>query len=410
MDNAIIIGSGPAGLTAAVTCAENGVDVVVIDEYMIAGGRLLGQLYEEPNGSWWNGIKESTKLYKKAVNLGVKFHLNTAVNNIEKLNGLWVVYTEKETFHTDNLLLATGAAESPVPVPGWTLPGVMSVGAAQVMTNVHRVKPGERGVIIGVNVLSAAIAMELQLAGVEVACLTLPKMNRITKDAGQPKKVLDSLLHVSHMAPSPFVRYGSKLMKNDFMKKLGVNFYPKKGVKMWGIPIQLRKAVTEIYGENEVERVTLATINADGEVVSGSEEHIQVDFVCIAGGLYPLAELAAVAGCPFYLVEELGGYVPLHNERMETPLEGLYVAGNITGIEGAKVAAAQGRTAGLSIAHRSGMKRLDINIKDSIEMTEQTRNNAHIQFHPEIEVGRKKILQQWEAYQSNKKSQVVTNV
>lgn len=228
MDNAIIIGSGPAGLTAAVTCAENGVDVVVIDEYMIAGGRLLGQLYEEPNGSWWNGIKESTKLYKKAMNLGVKFHFNTAVNNIEKSNGLWVVYTEKDTIYTSNLLLATGAAESPVPVPGWTLPGVMSVGAAQVMTNVHRVKPGERGVIIGVNVLSAAIAMELQLAGVEIACLTLPKMNRITKDAGKPREVLDSLLHVSHMAPSPFIRYGSKLMKNDFMKKLGVNFYPKK--------------------------------------------------------------------------------------------------------------------------------------------------------------------------------------
>ncbi|OMI25393.1 sarcosine oxidase subunit alpha [Bacillus haynesii] len=403
MVNAVIIGAGPAGLTAAITCAENGLDVVVIDEYMIAGGRLLGQLYEESNGSWWNGIEESTKLYKKAVNLGVKFHLNTAVNNIEQSNGRWTVYTEKQIFYTNHLLLATGAAESPLPVPGWTLPGVMSVGAAQVMTNVQRVKPGERGVIIGVNVLSAAIAMELQLAGVEIACLTLPKMNRITKGAGKPREVLDSLLHVSHMAPSRFIRFGSKFMKNDLMKKLGVHLYPKKGVKMWGIPIQLRKAVIEIYGENEVEGVTLATINAEGEVIYGSEEHIQVDFVCIAGGLYPLAELAAVAGCPFYLVEELGGYIPLHNERMESPLEGMYVAGNITGIEGAKVAASQGETAGLSIAHRSGIKGLDAKIKDSIKMTEQIRNRAYIQFHPQIERGRKKILQQWEAYQSSKR-------
>ncbi|SDI80576.1 NAD(P)/FAD-dependent oxidoreductase [Alteribacillus bidgolensis] len=409
MDNAIIIGAGPAGLTAAVTCAEKGLEVVVIDEYMRAGGRLLGQLYEEPNGNWWNGIKESNKLYKKAVDLGVNFHLNTAVNNIENSNGIWTIYTERDTFHTPSLLLATGAAEAPIPVPGWTLPGVMSVGAAQVMTNVHRVKPGERGVIIGVNVLSAAIAMELQLAGVEVASLTLPKTNQMTQDSGKPKEVLDSLLHVSHMAPSPFIRYGSKLMKNDFMKKFGVKFYPKKGVKMWDIPIQLRKAVTEIYGENEVEGVTLATINADGEVVSGSEEHIPVDFVCIAGGLYPLAELAAVAGCPFYLVEELGGYVPLHNERMETPLVGLYVAGNITGIEGAKVAAAQGRTAGLSMAHYAGMDELDGEIKNSIEWTEQTRDSAHIQFHPKIEAGRKKILKQWDAYQSNKERSVVTN-
>ena len=173
---------------------------------------------------------------------------------------------------------------------------------------------------------------------------------------------------------------------------------------MWDIPIHLRKAVTEIYGENEVEGVTLATINADGEVVSGSEEHIQVDFVCIAGGLYPLAELAGIAGCPFYLVEELGGYVPLHNEKMETPLEGLYVAGNITGIEGAKVAATQGRTAGLSIANSCGVQDLDQKVKESIKMTEETRNNAHIQFHPEIKVGRKKLMQQWEAYKSNERT------
>ncbi|MED3729316.1 NAD(P)/FAD-dependent oxidoreductase [Priestia filamentosa] len=402
MDNVIIIGSGPAGLTAAVTCAELGIKVVIIDEYMIAGGRLLGQLYEEPNGSWWNGIEESKKLYNKAMNLGVEFYLNTTVNHIEKRDDLWIVHTEKGEFYTNNLLLATGAAESPVPVLGWTLPGVMSVGAAQVMTNVHRVKPGERGVIIGVNVLSAAIAMELQLAGVEIACLTLPKINSVTEEAGNPRKVLDSLLHVSHMAPSPFVKYGSKLMQNDFMKKLGITFYPKNGVKMWDIPIHLRKAVTEIYGKHEVEGVTIATIDANGEVVPGSEEHIQVDFVCIAGGLYPLAELAAVAGCPFYLVEELGGYVPLHNERMESPLEGLYVAGNITGIEGAKVAAAQGRTAGLSIAQHAGVKGLDIEIKYSIEITEETRNSAYIQFHPEIEEGRRKILEQWEAYHCSK--------
>ena len=54
-------------------------------------------------------------------------------------------------------------------------------------------------------------------------------------------------------------------------------------------------------------------------------------------GLYPLAELAAVAGCPFHYISELGGHVPLHSETMETPLPGLFVAGNITGIEKEKL-------------------------------------------------------------------------
>src|SRR5690625_3420758 len=272
----------------------------------------------------------------------------------------------------------------------------MSVGAAQVMTNVHRVKPGKKGVIVGVNVLSSAIAMELQIAGIDVACITLPKKSKLSLESGNPLSVMNSLLHVSHMAPSKFIQLGSKLMKSEFMKKLGITFYPKNGVKMWNIPIMLRKAVVEIYGEEVVEGVKIATIDQHGEVIKGTEEKISADFVCIAGGLYPLAELAAIAGCPFYLIEELGGYVPLHNAQMETTLEGLFVAGNITGIEGAKVAAAQGRTAGLSIAASAGTSGLDSSLEESIQAVEQTREKAYIQFHPDIEKGRRKIEEAWE--------------
>ena len=406
MRKVIVIGAGPAGLSAAISMAEHGVEVLVLDEYMIAGGRLLGQLYEEPSGNWWNGIKESKKLYERALELGVQIQLETPVSNIEKIDDSWVIYTESETYYTSHLLLATGAAEAPVPVPGWTLPGVMSVGAAQVMTNVHRVKPGNKGVIIGVNVLSSAIAMELKIAGIDVACITLPKMNKVTEESGNPMDVMNSLLHVSHMAPSAFVKFGSKLMTNDFMKKMGITFFPKNGVKMWDIPIMLRKAVVEIYGEQEVEGVTIATITPTGEVIPGTEEKISADFVCIAGGLYPLAELAAVAGCPFYHIEELGGYVPLHNERMETAVEGLYVAGNITGIEGAKVAIGQGVTAGLSIVNSIGGQNQEQNIQAAIQNTKNTRTNAYIQFHPSVKVGKQKLQTYWEQHLNNTKSAV----
>lgn len=396
MNKVIIIGAGPSGLEAAITCKEQGLDVLVLDEYMIAGGRLLGQLYEQPDGTWWNGLEESKIRYEKALELGTRFQLNTPVNNIVQTNGHWTVYTDTESFTAKHLLLATGAAETPVPVPGWTMPGVMSVGAAQVMTNVHRVKPGNRGVIIGVNVLSAAIAMELKLAGIEVVAMTLPVNNQVTNGSSQPKEVMNSLLHVSHMAPSKFIKLGSRLMKNDFMKNMGVTFFPKNGVKIWDIPIQLRKAVVEIYGDNEVQGVIVATIDSKGDVVAGSEEKIKADFVCIAGGLYPLAELAAVAGCSFYYSEELGGYVPLHSERMETNLDGLYVAGNITGIEGAKVAIAQGKTAGLTIAHHAGIPGLEKDIQTSIESIERARDKAYIQFHPGVKKGKELLLAEWQ--------------
>lgn len=394
----IIIGAGPAGLSAAVAIANNGHPVLVIDEYMKPGGRLLGQLYEEPTGKWWNGIVESEKLYQKAVSLGIEIKLQTPVSNIEVDDGIWSVHTEDAIYETSHLLLATGAAESPLPIKGWTLPGVMSVGAAQVMTNVHRVKPGNRGVIIGVNVLSSAIAMELKMADIDIAAITLPANNVVNEPFAKPLDVMNSLLHVSHMAPSAFVKMGSKLMKNDFFKQMGITFYPKNGVKMWDIPIMLRKAVVEIVGDKEVEGVKIATISPAGDIVPGTEKVIAADFVCIAGGLYPLAELAAVAGCPFYHIEELGGYVPLHNERMETTLPGLYVAGNITGIEGAKVAMSQGQTAGLSIANQLKNGQLEEELAASIRATDSTRKNAYIQFHPEIEEGKKKLQQYWNEY------------
>ncbi len=392
----IIIGAGPAGLAAAITLAEKNIAVLVIDEYLYAGGRLLGQLYEEKPGTWWNGIVESERLLKRAKAVNVEFLLQTSVSNLEKVDQTWIIHTTKGIFRTQHLLLATGAAESHFPIPGWTLPGVMSVGAAQVMTNVHRVKPGKRGVIVGVNVLSSAIAMELQLAGVQVAAITLPPSNLLTKKNSNPLEVMNSLLHVAHMAPSPLVKMGSKLMKNDFMKKLGISFYPKNGVKMWDIPIMLRKAVIEIVGKDQVEGVVLATVNTDGSLVKGSEQRIKADFICIAGGLYPLAELASLAGCPFHYIEELGGFIPLHNEQMETNLEGLYVAGNITGIEGAKVALAQGKVAGLTIAQHLNAGASKHDIKLAIQAVEKTRATAHIQFHPEISAGRQQMKQIWD--------------
>src|SRR5699024_10414810 len=159
----VIIGAGPAGLAAAIVCREHDLSVTVLDEFPKAGGRLLGQLHEEPNGEWWNGINEAGSMVNQAKSLEADIRLGYAVHHIEKEMDHFIVHTNKNVFPTKNVLIATGAAESAAPIPGWTLPGVMSIGAAQVMTNVHRVKVGQKGVVVGVNVLSAAIARELQL-------------------------------------------------------------------------------------------------------------------------------------------------------------------------------------------------------------------------------------------------------
>ena len=393
----VIVGAGPAGLAAAIQCRENDLSVTVVDEFPKPGGRMLGQLHQEPSGEWWNGVKETEILMDKANEYDTNIELGLSVTHIEKLDKGYIVHTNKKEIKTEQVLIATGAAEVQAPIPGWTLPGVMSIGAAQVMTNVHRVSVGEKGIVVGVNVLSAAIARELQIAGTDLHSMALPAMNVVSEEEAHPKKVMEKLVRIAHLAPSAFIQFGSKFaIKSKFVRELAVKFFPKSGVKMWGMPVHLRKAILRINGEEEVESVTMADVTEEGEIVPGTEEDIAVDFVCVAGGLYPLAELAADTGLPTQFREELGGHVPVHNEAMETPVDGLFVAGNITGIESGKVARAQGKVAGLSIVKHHGKANVDQKIADAIEEVKTTRKEASIQFHPHINYGRQKVE---EAYQ-----------
>ncbi|HDR6287454.1 NAD(P)/FAD-dependent oxidoreductase [Bacillus thuringiensis] len=402
MSDVIIIGAGPAGLSASISCARFGLKVLVIDEFMKPGGRLLGQLHQEPTGEWWNGIKESKRLHEEAESLSVHIRCGVSVYNLDRDENNWFVHTNIGTLEAPFVLLATGAAEYSIPLPGWTLPGVMSIGAAQVMTNVHRVQVGKKGIIIGANILSFAILSELQLAGITVDHIVLPEKSEFSQKAGEPEEVLNSLLNAAHLAPSAILRIGSHFMKYDWVRKAGLTFYPNSGMKINGTPLHLRKAALEIIGTDQVEGVRVANIDSKGNVINGSEKIYEADFVCIAGGLYPLAELAAVAGCPFHYISELGGHVPLHSETMETPLPGLFVAGNITGIESGKIAMAQGTVAGLSIAKYASKKRdiVDQQLSHAIQNVHFVRQKSAIQFNPMVDIGRRKMNEIWRDYSS----------
>src|SRR5699024_11379306 len=105
------------------------------------------------------------------------------------------------------------------------------------------VRVGNKGIVAGVNVLCAAIARELQLAGVELHSMALPAANTVTADASNPKKVMDGLVRIAHLAPSPFLRFGSKFAKSAWVRNIAVNFSTKGGRRMWGMPVQTRKAI-----------------------------------------------------------------------------------------------------------------------------------------------------------------------
>jgi sarcosine oxidase, subunit alpha len=88
-------------------------------------------------------------------------------------------------------------------------------------------------------------------------------------------------------------------MKNDWFRKNGLTFFPKSGIKVNGTLLQLRKTVLEILDNCQVEGVLTADIDSNGDMIPGTEKIHKADFVFITGGLYSLAELAAVTRCPF---------------------------------------------------------------------------------------------------------------
>lgn len=397
----VVIGSGPAGMSAAIKAAENGATVVIVDENPVAGGKLLGQLHEEPKTGWWIGKEIARDLKSKVDALGITCLQETEVWGIYPN---WKIQLNSgESLQTDHLLIATGAAEKAVPIPGWTTPGVMAIGAAQVLNNYHRVKPGKKVAIIGVDPLSLTVAHELKIAGVDVVGIYLPPLNEFTQNQSIPKQMIANLSHMSHLAPNIFLRVAGNMAKNKFVQSTGARFYPRNGLKIWGIPLFLRKTIIEIEGFEKVEGIKVSNITPDGIARKNEFETIEVDCVCISGGLYPLVELAGSAKCNFVFLEELGGHVPLHSPEMETTQPGIFVAGNITGIEGAKIAIAQGELAGTVISNRLGLLTSDpyAFIQIAQKKVEDARKDTLITFQPNIEIGRLKLKQFWNEKQKD---------
>lgn len=385
-----VIGAGPAGLSAAVAAAEAGASVVVVDENAKPGGKLLGQLHEEPGSGWWIGAEVSKKLAARAVKAGVQILMEREVWG---LFPQWKVALNKgDSISAEYVVVATGAAERALPVPGWTLPGVMAIGAAQTLTNYYRVRPGDRIAVVGIDPLSLTVASELKMAGAEVVGIYLPPKDVFSGPRSDPDTILSYLAGMADLAPNPFLRFGGKLASVPFLRRVAVAFYPRKGLPLLGSRLNLRRSVVGILGDDEVRQIEVATVDRQGN--SSRSHQISVDCVCISGGLYPVQELTG--GCDLAQIDELGGTVPLHSAEMETSQKNLFVAGNVTGIEGAKIAVAQGNLAGTVIASRlGGLQDQKEAIRRASAAVVTARETAAITFLPDIRKGRKIAEELW---------------
>lgn len=357
----LVVGAGPAGLAAAAVAAGENLRVLAIDEAPVPGGRLPIQLHEDADGHWRPGAAEAEVLTQAARAAGARV---VAGASVWGLFPGWDAYLNPvdpadpaaapDRVTAPTVIVATGAMQNAVALPGWTLPGVLCVGAVQALLHVHRLRPGRRAVVVGVDPLALAVAHHLRLAGVEVRAVLPPAPGPFTLGDAAPAELVGRLARFAERAPGAGLRLAGQLVAKLGAASVAARLYPREGFSVWGVPLLLRRAVTAILGEEAVAGVRVADVDPEGGVVGSSVEDWPVDLVVTSGGLSPLVELLDVAGVRLAHVPELGGHVPLHGPDLETQTAGLFLAGSVTGVAAWPVAVAQGRLAGIAACRHLG--------------------------------------------------------
>ncbi len=313
----VVVGAGPAGLSAAIVAARAGADTLLVDENDRPGGQLFKQIHKffgsSDHRAGVRGIDIGYQLLDEAHKTGVEVWLNSVVWGLFSDHKLGILRDGRsQEIQAQHIVLATGAMENALSFRGWTLPGVMTAGAAQTMINMHRVLPGRRALIVGAGNVGLIVAYQFLQAGGEIAA------------------VVEALPTISG--------YGVHASK----------------LRRVGVPILTSHTLLEASGAGQVQTVTIAQVDEEMQPLRGTERTLAADSVLLAVGLTPMAELAMLAGCEFTYIPSLGGHVPVHDEYMQSSVPRIYVSGDITGIEEASAAMEEGIVAGASIAAALG--------------------------------------------------------
>lgn len=410
----IVVGAGPAGLSAAAEVSGRGGRVVVLDESAVPGGRLPGQLHRDPKHLWrlkkkWvNGKQRALRLVQETRRAGVDIHCGVSVWNVCRTDSTWHVCicptvpgidkpSHGFAYEAEALVVATGAVQKPLPFSGWTLPGVFTAGAAQTMINLNGVLPGKRVLVVGFDPLGVSVTQLLSACGVHVAGMVLPPDNGFSCGAHTPSEALAGLVRMTQKPNSPVLEMLYRIGKPFRAAVMGL--FPEQGVTFMGMPLMLRRSLRAAHGRDRVNGVEIVALDANGVELPRSREKWCIDAVVTSCGLAPLVELAQLAGCPLARVPDLGGWVPVHGANFETPLPGLFLSGSITGVEGASVAENQGRIAGVNASFYLGLTSVQQAQRDfEIWNGRLDRIRAATPgLLPEVQAGRAKMAEQWRA-------------
>lgn len=338
----LVIGSGPGGLRAALSAARSGASVVLVDERHHAGGQYFKQrATAEDMLPADKQMQAGADLVEQVLAVGVEYRGNTLVWGAFRESGEGItigVETEGHAYllRPRTLIIATGATERPTPLPGWTLPGVMTTGGFQTLLRSHQSFPPGPIVIGGNGPLNLQVAAELIKAGAEV--------NAVVESA-QPTTMrgLIATLSAAMSAPGLIVQ--------------GLHY-------LWilrkaNVPVYYGYRIAGVNGTHTAESVTLRKLDSmNGKAFAAVE--ITAKAVGLGDGFLPQTEISRLLGVEH---EGGGGQTPWLNARRNddgsTNVPGVFVVGEAGGFGGAHIAMAQGDLAGQSAARICGYTHSD---------------------------------------------------
>lgn len=332
----LVLGGGPAGLSAAKAAAQAGCEVTLIDERPSLGGQYFKQLSkahvfadERPTD---RQFKAGRELIAEVEAAGVCIHGGALIwGAFEPMEICVVVGRRSLIFQPAKLVIATGAYERGVPLPGWTLPGFMTTGAAQTLLRSYRVAPGKRVLVAGNGPLNLQVAAELSDAGVEVVA--------VVEAAARPS---------ISVLPAAF----SALRRSPDLIADGLSYLHR--LRRARVPLLYGHVVVEASGGEAVESVAVAAITPQGDVIAGSRRNFDADAVCVGYGFLPANEVSRALGCRHRFDPTLGSLAVVKDGDGQTSVAGVYLAGDCGGMGGARAAMEEGFIAGAAAAQGLG--------------------------------------------------------
>lgn len=325
----IIVGAGPAGISAAIIAQRYGLDVLVVDEQATPGGQIWRNVEAVENTAradiLGKAYVDGGDVVRRFRASGAKYMPKSHVWQIEAGPRVFMTCNGKaSSINANSLLLATGAQERPVPFPGWTLPKVMTVGAGQILLKSSGQIPSEPVWIVGSGPLPLLYAVQLLEAGGQIAGFldTTPK--------GQMLAALPKFISALFSAPI------------DVLKGIGWLITLRK-------QINYVRNVTEIeaIGDEKLERLHYVTSN-------GKTNFVDATLLLVHEGIIPTIHPTLALGCEHKWNAEQDSFSPLLDKWGETSEAGVFVAGDGAGIGGATVACLKGEIAALRIVMKAG--------------------------------------------------------